>query len=153
MPSRAEKKEFGRYSVVGFCSTSIDYGLLNALTHIVGLPLIMSNIISTSVSSLFSYILNRNVVFKDKAHDELKTLFLYFASVAIGIFVLQSAVLFVLGNGALENIYEEVGVHDQGLNELLATNTAKVIAGFGTMAWNFLVQRRFVFQSHDESNN
>lgn len=153
MPSKSEKKEFGRYSLVGFCATAIDYGLLNALTHIVGLPLIVSNIISTSVSSMFSYILNRQVVFKDKAHGEVKTLFLYFASVAIGIFVLQSVVLFVLGNGVLESVYDNFGVHDDALNDLLATNTAKVIAGFGTMAWNFLVQRRFVFESHDESNN
>jgi len=153
MPSRAEKKEFGRYSIVGFVSTSIDYGLLNVLTHIVGLPLVVSNILSASVLSLLSYILNRNVVFRDKAHDELKTLVLYFASVAIGIFVLQSAVLFVLGNGVLEGVYNSIGVKDNALNELLATNTAKVIAGFGTMVWNFLVQRRFVFESHDQSNN
>lgn len=152
MPTKTEKKEFGRYSIVGFVATSIDYGLLNTLTHIVGLPLIMSNIVSTSVSSIFSYILNRKVVFKDKAHGEVKTLLLYFASVAIGIFVLQSAVLYVLGNGVLQAVYDHFGIHD-ALNDLLATNTAKVIAGFGTMAWNFLVQRRFVFESHDDSNN
>lgn len=153
MPSKTEKKEFGRYSLVGFCSTAIDYGLLNMLTHIVGLPLVVSNIISTSTSSIFSYVLNRNVVFRDKAHNEGRTILLYIASVAIGIFVLQSAVLFVLGNGVLETMYDNLGVRNDALNELLASNTAKVIAGFGTMAWNFLVQRRFVFESHDESNN
>lgn len=152
MPTKTEKKEFGRYSIVGFVATSIDYGLLNTLTHIVGLPLIMSNIISTSVSSIFSYILNRKVVFKDKAHGEVKTLLLYFVSVAIGIFILQSAVLFVLGNGVLQAVYAHFGIHD-ALNDLLATNTAKVIAGFGTMAWNFFVQRRFVFESHAAAHN
>lgn len=152
MPTRTEKKEFGRYSIVGFVATSIDYGLLNALTHIVGLPLIASNIISTSVSSIFSYTLNRRVVFKDKAHGEIKTLLLYFVSVAIGVFVLQSAILFILGNGVMQGLYDTIGVHG-AVNDLLATNTAKIIAGFGTMAWNFLVQRRFVFQSHDDSNN
>jgi len=153
VPSKSEKKEFGRYSLVGFIATSIDYGLLNLLTHIVGLPLVVSNVISTSISSILSYILNRNVVFKDKGHSEWRSILLYVASVAIGIFILQSTVLFVLGNGVLENAYDNFGVHDDALNQLLATNTAKVIAGFGTMAWNFLIQRRFVFESHDESNN
>jgi putative flippase GtrA len=153
VPSKKEKKEFGRYSIVGFCATSIDYGLLNVLTHIVGLPLIVSNIISATTSSIFSYILNRKVVFRDKAHGEGKTILLYIATLAVGILVIQSSILFLLGDGLLEGAYKNIGVHDGGINELLATNTAKIIAGFGTYAWNFFTQRRFVFVSHDDSNN
>lgn len=152
MPSKIEKKEFRRYSLVGFCATAIDYGLLNALTHIVGIPLILSNIISTSTSSVFSYILNRNVVFKGKAHKETHTIMLYVASLAVGIFVIQTSVLFVLGDGLLEDAYSRLGVHGAG-NELLATNTAKIIAGFGTYVWNFFTQRKYVFESHEEAHN
>jgi putative flippase GtrA len=153
VPTKTEKKEFGRYSIVGFCATSIDYGLLNVLTHIVGVPLVESNIISATTSSIFSYVLNRNVVFKDKAYNEGKTILLYIATLAIGILVIQSSILFLLGDGLLENAYGKIGVHDKAINELLATNTAKIIAGCGTYIWNFLTQRRFVFQSHDDSNN
>lgn len=152
MPTKTEKREFKRFTLVGFTATLMDYGILNALTHFVGVPIVVANIISASVSSLYSYIMNRKVVFNSIAHGERKSLLLYVGSLIISILVLQSAVIAILGQGVTAQWYEAFGVTGQ-LKELLATNTAKVIAGFFSLGWNFYVQRRFVFQSHAARNN
>ncbi|MDQ5932303.1 MAG: hypothetical protein QG649_388 [Patescibacteria group bacterium] len=152
MPTKTEKREFKRFTVVGFTATLLDYGILNALTALAGLPIIGANIVSASVSSLYSYIVNRKVVFKSIAHGERKSLVLYIISLLISIFVIQSLVLAVVGRGLTEQWFEMVGATGQ-VKELLATNTAKVIAGLCSVGWNFYIQRRFVFQSNSSKHN
>lgn len=144
--------ELGRFSLVGGGATLIDYTILNLLANLVGWPLVAANIVSATTSSTFSYILNKKVVFKDKAHSEHKTLLLYIGTLIISIFVLQSSILFVLDSGFMEALLRHFGLQGKML-EVVSSNLSKVIAGFATLAWNFLTQRRFVFTSHDESNN
>lgn len=152
MPTKTEKREFKRFSLVGFTATALDYGILNVLTHFFGVPIIVANIISTSTSSLYSYLLNRKVVFKDIAHGERKTLALYIGSLIISIFVIQTAVIAILGHGVTASWYEGLNISDE-MKDLLAINTAKVIAGFISMGWNFYIQRRFVFKSNSPKHN
>jgi putative flippase GtrA len=152
MPTKTEKREFKRFTLVGFTATVIDYGILNVLTHFFGVPIVLANIISTSTSSLYSYLLNRKVVFKDIAHGERKTLTLYVGSLLVSIFVIQTAVIALLGHGITESWYEGLGISDQ-IKNLLAVNTAKVIAGLTSMGWNFYIQRRFVFTSNSPKHN
>ena len=152
MPTKTEKREFKRFTLVGFTATLLDYGILNALTQLAGLPIISANIVSASVSSLYSYILNRKVVFNSIAHGERKSLILYIISLLISIFVIQSAVLALVGHGLTEGWYAALGVDGQ-LKDILATNTAKVIAGLCSVGWNFYIQRRFVFRSNSSKHN
>lgn len=152
MPTKTEKREFKRFTLVGFSATLMDYGILNLLSQVVGVPLILSNIVSASVSSLYSYILNRKVVFKSIAHGERKSLLLYVGSLLISILVIQSSVIGIFGHGITESWYEALGVNGQ-LKEVLAINTAKVMAGVCTAIWNFYTQRRFVFQSNSQKHN
>jgi putative flippase GtrA len=147
-----KKKEFFHFTLVGFLATAIDYGLLNLLTHVFGLNPVLSNIISTSISSTFSYILNRKVVFKGKQHNEQKTLALYVGTVAVSILVIQSGTIFLLGRGVLQGLLSSLGLGDS-LATFIGLNLAKLIGGLGTYVWNFLIQRRFVFKSHDETKN
>lgn len=152
MPTKTEKREFKRFTLVGFSATIMDYGILNLLSQVFGMPVVLSNIISASISSLYSYILNRKVVFKNIAHGERKSLLLYVGSLLVSILVIQSSVIGLLGHGVTESWYETLGVSGQ-LKEILAVNTAKVIAGFGTAVWNFYTQRRFVFVSNSHKHN
>jgi putative flippase GtrA len=152
MPTKTEKREFKRFTLVGFTATVMDYGILNLLAHFIGAPIVLANIVSASVSSLYSYILNRKVVFKSIAHGERKSLALYVLSLLVSIFVIQSAVITVFGRGLTEQWYEAFGLSGQ-LKELLAINTAKVMAGLASVGWNFYIQRRFVFRSNSQKHN
>lgn len=152
MPTKTEKREFKRFTLVGFSATLMDYGILNALSQLLGVPLVIANIASASVSSLYSYILNRKVVFNSIAHGERKSLLLYVTSLLISILIIQSSVIGIFGHGITASWYEALGVSGQ-LKELLAINTAKVMAGICTAIWNFYTQRRFVFRSNSTKHN
>lgn len=152
MPTKTEKREFKRFTLVGFSATVLDYGILNVLSQLIGVPILLSNVTSASVSSLYSYILNRKVVFNSIAHGERKSLALYIGSLLISILVIQSTIIGLLGHGITESWYEALGVGGQ-MKELLALNTAKVIAGVCTAIWNFYTQRRFVFTSNSLKHN
>lgn len=152
MPTKTEQREFKRFTLVGFTATVMDYGILNLFTHVFGFPIVLSNIASASTSSLYSYILNRKVVFNSIAHGERKSLLLYIGSLLISIFVIQSTVIGIFGHGITESWYEALGASGQ-IKDLLAVNTAKVIAGLCTVVWNFYIQRRFVFNSNSQKHN
>jgi len=152
MPTKTEKREFKRFTLVGFTATVIDYSILNLFTHVFGVPIVLANIISTSTSSLYSYVLNRKIVFKSTAHGERKTLTYYVTSLLVSIFVIQSIVITIFGHGITESWFEALGASGQ-TKEILAINTAKVIAGLASMGWNFYIQRRFVFTSNSPKHN
>jgi putative flippase GtrA len=147
-----KRNELGRFSLVGGGATLIDYGVLNLLANFVGWPLVLANIVSATTSSAFSYYLNRKVVFKDKAHSEHKTLLLYIGTLIISIFVLQSLILLALDSGLMEGFLRHFGLQGKVL-EVASSNLSKAIAGFCTLAWNFMTQRKFVFKSHDDTHN
>ncbi len=151
-PVDKAKKEFGLFTVVGFVATVVDYGILNVLANLLGWPLIAANIVSATTSSTLSYILNRTVVFEGKAHSEQMTLLLYVITVVISILVIQSSILYVLDNGLMQDIVSGVGIEGASV-DVIAANLSKLAAGFGSLVWNFLTQRRFVFTSVDKSKN
>ncbi|MES2876696.1 MAG: GtrA family protein [Patescibacteria group bacterium] len=152
MPTKIEQREFKRFTLVGFSATVMDYGILNLLAHVFGVPIVFANIVSASTSSLYSYILNRKVVFNSIAHGERRSLLLYALSLLVSIFVIQSTVIAIFGRGLTEQWYETLGISGQ-MKELLALNTAKVIAGLCSIGWNFYMQRRFVFRSNSQKHN
>ena len=97
--------------------------------------------------------LNKRVVFKDKAHSERRTLLLYAGTLIVSIFVIQTSILIILGHGIMEDFLQSLfGLEGKTL-EVAASNASKVVAGFCTLAWNFFTQRRFVFLSNDDSKN
>ena len=152
MPTKTEKREFKRFTLVGFSATVMDYTILNLLSQVFGVPAVLSNVVSASSSSLYSYILNRKLVFNSIAYGERKSLLLYVGSLLISILVIQSTIIGLLGHGVTESWYEAFGVSGQ-TKEILALNTAKVIAGICTAIWNFYTQRRFVFRSNSPKHN
>lgn len=152
MPTKTEKREFKRFTLVGFTATVIDYGILNLFTQVFGFPIVLSNIVSASVSSLYSYTLNRKVVFNSIAHGERKSLLLYAISLLISILVIQNTVIIIFGRGVTEGWFGALGATGT-LKDVLAVNAAKVIAGLASMAWNFYIQRRFVFMSNSAKHN
>ena len=152
MPTKTEQREFKRFTLVGFTATVLDYGILNLLSQVFGLPVVLANVVSASISSLYSYILNRKVVFNSIAHGERKSLALYVGSLLVSILIIQSSIIGIFGHGITASWYEALGLNGQ-VKDLLAINTAKVMAGVCTAIWNFYTQRRFVFRSNSTKHN
>lgn len=147
------KKEFGRFSLVGMAASAMDYGILNLLVGVFGLPVIGSNIASTSSSSYVSFMLNRKVVFKKQKYGTLRSMAMYALVIGFGILVLQSTVLYLLHNGEVLQGWIGSFIEDQAIVSLLSLNVAKAIATTAAGAWNFTMLQRVVFVSNDARKN
>jgi putative flippase GtrA len=147
----AAKKETKRFGAVGFVATAVDYIIYNVITGLFHGPLIVGNVASTSIASVVSFLLNREVVFDGTRHDKKRyTITLYILIIAVSIYIIQSVVLYLthqylpgLGRG-IEHLLSSVGLH--GISDrMLQNNIAKVFASFFGAIWNFFMLRKFVF--------
>lgn len=139
--SRTRLKEIVQFSGVGISTAILDYALLNVFASWLKLPVVAANLISAPIASIVNYHLNKEVVFHDKMHSETKSLLRYAAIMAVGIVVIQNAVLWVLTSTVLP------------AESIIAINLAKLIAIFVASIWNYFMQRKFVFVTEEEKEN
>lgn len=143
-------KEIGKFSFVGIIATSIDFFLLNISMLLFGLPLIASNIIAASVSSVISFTLNKRLTFDGQRHGHTRTIVRYVLIVGISVYVIQNIILYLLSNRLLAptdmllDLLSTIGI--SGVDETVAnSNFAKFVAVYTGSVWNFLLLRKFVF--------
>jgi putative flippase GtrA len=149
-------KEIGKFMGSGIVATTIDYTLLNALAVLLGLPVILANSISASISSFVSYKINKNVVFEDRMHGRKKTFVLYVSILAFGILVLQNGFIHLLHDTLGMQISESIRPLLEFIrlgsvsDETVGINAAKVIGSLFGALWNYFMLRRFVFVTQDD---
>lgn len=120
-----------RFGLVGGINTGIDFGILFVL-HGLGVNTYLANIISTSVAFVFSFFANRSFTFRSSG--SLRRQIIPFLVVTlIGLWVLQPAIIYL------------VQIPLTSLDAALSLFIAKLIATIGTMIWNYLLYKRFVF--------
>jgi len=95
-------KKLFMFIISSISSFIIDYGLY-VLFNILGIKVIISNILARIVSSIYNYLFNRNIVFKDNK-DYYKTIFKYY-SLAIFILLMNSILLYIFVNVLCFNKY------------------------------------------------
>lgn len=122
-----------RFGIVGIINTVTDIGILNFLVVISGLPLVVSNTISTTIAMVFSFFLNKNAVFHNQTQSKRQIL-LFIAVTVVGLWVVQTAV--VLG------VYSLLA----SLPDELRLNIAKAIGIIFSLTWNYVWYSRVVFK-------
>lgn len=144
-------KEAGKFSFVGLLATIIDFTLLNIGTILFGLPLIIANVISATVSSCASFFLNRKITFSGQRHDNTRTIIRYIMIVGSSIYLIQNAILYLIGHhlytpidAALDTLQRHGLPHLS--HEIISNNIAKALAAWLASIWNFFLLRRFVFK-------
>ncbi len=139
----------GKFGIVGVLNTFIDFVIYNVLSSAVGLTLVQSNIISTSIAMVFSFLANKHVVFKSDKGSSVKQAVLFFAVTAFGLYILQTGTIKLLTDVwllpvtlglALSHLLGITG-HDQ----FLAKNAAKAIATVVSLTWNYIMYKKVVF--------
>ncbi len=129
---------FLRYVLVGGFNTLLDVGLFTLFATVVGLPALVSNVISTCITLCVSYLLNRSFVFKsDRKHTHTVAQF-----VAVTLFsglLVQSGVIWLVLTVAGH-------LFPQARHEVLAP-VAKVCAVGVGMVSNYLGYR-WLFRPH-----
>lgn len=128
-----------RFGIVGVANTALDFALLFLLVAF-GLDKIPANYISTGISFIFSFFVNKSFTFKSKGGN-VKKQFAYFIIITIiGLWVIQPLVItgvsFLLaGTGWASGII------------LFA---AKIVATVASLIWNYLFYSRLVFKKVED---
>jgi putative flippase GtrA len=143
-------KRLGKFGIVGIFNTLIDFVIYNLLSGVIGLNLIESNIISTTVAMLVSFTANKKLVFKKHDGHLVKQAVGFYIVTAFGLYVLQTGTIHILTEVWLFPVNSFVAIcHSMGINghdEFLIKNAAKAAGTVLSLAWNFIMYKKVIFK-------
>ena len=131
------KSQLLRFGLIGVINTTLDFGLLFVFKSL-GLPVGLSNILSTGIAFIFSFFANKNYTFKSSGTNIAREMILFVAVTLFGLWVLQTGVIWL----TLPWFSQLLSSTDSGL---LA---AKLAATVVSMTWNYLLYDKLVFGKH-----
>ena len=124
-----------RFGIVGLANTALDFAILFILVAL-GLDKIPANYVSTGISFIFSFFVNKSFTFKSKSGN-VKKQFAYFVVITmIGLWVIQPIII-----GGVSALLANTGWASAAV--LLI---AKLIATVASLIWNYLFYSRLVFK-------
>ena len=137
-----------KFVAIGGFNTALDFVILFGLSAL-GLPKILSNGVSTGVTFLISFVLNKKITFKSEAKTkrELAREMLFFTIVTLfGLWVIQSVIILATEPIFLAAFgdFQIFGV--DFTKEKLALFAAKIIATLFSLIWNFILYKKVVFK-------
>ena len=125
-----------RFLIVGSLNTGIDFSLLFIFVNIFYLPVIFSNILSTSFALIFSFFANKKFTFKNDDCGK-KQVFIFMTVTLFGLWILQpiiiSSVSLIINNT---------------INKDLILFIGKLLATCVTLIWNYLFYSKVVFKNN-----
>lgn len=124
-----------RFAVVGAANTFIDFGILFFLVAL-GLDKIPANYISTGVSFIFSFFVNKSFTFKSTSGNVKKQFILFIVITIIGLWIIQPLIIAGISN-ALANTHWLAAI---------ILFVAKLIATVASLIWNYFLYSRIVFK-------
>jgi putative flippase GtrA len=137
-------KRVGKFGAVGAANTLLDFVLYNILSSGFRLSLVEANIISTSFTA------NKKLVFKKHDGSIARQALMFYAVTAFGLYVLQSATIHFLTEIWLTPVntivasFHWAGV--TGHDQFLIKNSAKAVATFISLSWNYVMYKKVVFR-------
>lgn len=145
-------KRFGRFLLVGASNAVLHFTVLNVCFSLLGLNQITSSIIATVFAISYSFLLNKNFVFRSSAtiRDEVVAFVLV---TAIGVLILHNlvyiAVIYLLDHQiSVVNIVEET-LNYRLSRDSIVINVATVVGAVAALIWNYNGYRKFVFSSKE----
>ena len=133
------------FLAIGILNTVIDVSLFLGLRQL-AIPIIIANVISTSIALAGSYILNKRFAFHTQG-DAKRSLPLFVAVTLAGLWLLQplviKIVLTVEHSVYFTLIAQKLISHPQRYYELIA----KLAATPFTLVWNYLLYKKIVFKN------
>jgi len=125
--------QFFRYAIVGGIATIVDMLVFHFIANVIEWNHILANTLSFIVGLLVNYFMSRNWVFNKKESNFIKD-FTMFAIIGVLGLLLSNAILYLLIDKRL--IYTLLSVLK--LNEGMIKLSAKLIAVFIVLFWNFI---------------
>lgn len=126
-----------RFALVGGANTVLDFGILFILKAI-GVNVLVANIISTTISFVFSFFANKKYTFKITGTNIKREMLLFVIVTLTGLWGLQTLVIWLTTPIAM-SFTSDTSV------ALLAS---KLIATVASTIWNYVFYSRLVFIKH-----
>lgn len=128
-----------RFVIVGGGNTLLDFVLLFLFTGL-GVNKFVANYLSTGISMIVSFFVNKSFTFKNKTGNAKKQFVAFLVVTIIGLWVIQPLVIWVVTH--LLTPYVP--------NEEINLFIAKLIATVASLVWNYLLYSRLVFKKLEE---
>ncbi len=128
-----------RFAIVGGANTALDFALLFLFTNI-GINKFVANYLSTGISLIFSFFVNKSFTFKNKSENAKKQFVLFLVVTIAGLWLLQPLIIWI--TTSILDVYIS--------NENITLFIAKLIATVGSLIWNYLLYSRLVFKDGGE---
>ena len=126
-----------RFGIIGVINTALDFGLLFVFSSLFGVPRGFANMLSTSISFIFSFFANKRYTFKSSSKENVVREMVLFTVVTLfGLWVIQGLIIHFL-TPVIINL---------GTTEELALLASKLIATVASLIWNYLLYSRVVFK-------
>lgn len=126
-----------KFATIGAFNTALDFAILFSLKAL-GINVAFSNIVSTGVTFIISFILNKKITFNstNKTKQENIKEFLSFTIITLfGLWAIQTLVIYII-TSILSNI----------LISNITLFIAKIIATIFSLIWNFVLYKKVVFK-------
>ena len=126
-----------RFGIIGGINTALDFGLLFVFSSLFGIPRGFANMLSTSISFIFSFFANKRYTFKSSSKENVVREMVLFTVVTLfGLWVIQGLIIHFLTPVIIT----------LGTTEELALLASKLIATVASLIWNYLLYSRVVFK-------
>lgn len=129
------KQQLVRFAVVGGANTALDFGLL-FLFKALGLPVITSNVLSTSIAFCFSFFANKKFTFKATDTNIKREIALFVIVTLFGLWVLQTIVISLVSSLLAST----------GWSSDIILFIAKLVATAVSLVWNYVLYSTVVFR-------
>lgn len=126
-----------KFATIGAFNTALDFAILFSLKAL-DINVAFSNIVSTGVTFIISFILNKKITFNstNKTKQENIKEFLSFTIITLfGLWAIQTLVIYII-TSILSNI----------LISNITLFIAKIIATIFSLIWNFVLYKKVVFK-------
>ncbi len=140
-----ERSRFLRFATVGITGALVDFGTMNLLTRLLGLPLVFAGTISFAAAIINNFTWNRHWTYPDSRSKPLARQLAQFALVSImGLGIRLPILTFVkpVWVTVLTRLPFEVPFFSI---EFLSNNLTLVVAVVIVMFWNFFVNRYWTY--------
>lgn len=129
-----------RFALIGGINTAIDFVILFIFVGL-GVPTLISNILSTSSALTFSFFANKKFTFKATNKITRSQVLQFLGITLVGLWVIQPVIIFVV----------KFLMSGLSLNAFVVLFVGKLVATVATLIWNYLLYKNFVFKKQTAS--
>lgn len=143
-----ERERFLKFAVVGTIGAVIDFGVMNLLTQMAGMPLVPAGTISFLAAVTSNFIWNRYWTYPDSRTRRItQQLTMFFAVNIAGVAIRLPILHFI--EPPLIKVLERMNFRAPLSPEFLAKNLTLAVAVAIVMLWNFFVNRYWTYNDID----